>query len=248
MLPVEVAGEQMFLAGMRAEPGRSVPLSSRPPPTSGGAAAQGIGQPARHARGSTAARVAAAHSFALRSMVAPGSNTELQQHLEESALRVLTLFAGADNSIKMPNGQTVGGFQAIAGVHRPFGAEGRAGKGRGPVAAHAGRFDVGSVAIVPPATRQSRWPRPMTDASRVHPKLRSTRYPTAFCMDRRSIYSLIHSSRCKLRYFRLAPRRAKKSCILAACSSCWASSRCSTSANGGCGSGLEIPTHSARMS
>ena len=38
----------------------------------------------------------------------------MQQHLEESALRVLTLFAGADNSIKMPNGQPVGGFQAIA--------------------------------------------------------------------------------------------------------------------------------------
>ena len=60
-----------------------------------------------------AMRATAAHRFALRSV--PGSNTELQQHLEESALRVLTLFAGADNSIKMPNGQTVGGFQAIAG-------------------------------------------------------------------------------------------------------------------------------------
>ncbi|HEY1589066.1 MAG TPA: cytochrome c biogenesis protein ResB, partial [Rhodanobacter sp.] len=37
------------------------------------------------------------------------------QHLEESALRVLTLFAGADSSIGMvQGGQNIGGFQAIA--------------------------------------------------------------------------------------------------------------------------------------
>jgi cytochrome c biogenesis protein len=43
------------------------------------------------------------------------SNAELQQHLEESASRVLTLFAGDDPSLgKAANGQKVGGFQAVA--------------------------------------------------------------------------------------------------------------------------------------
>ena len=60
-----------------------------------------------------ATRAAAAHRFALRSV--PASNADLQQHLEESALRVLTLFAGGDSSVgMMQGGQNIGGFQAIA--------------------------------------------------------------------------------------------------------------------------------------
>jgi cytochrome c biogenesis protein len=60
-----------------------------------------------------ATRAEAAHRFAQRSV--PGSNQELQQHLEESAVRVLTLFAGADASLGTPpRGQAFGGFQAIA--------------------------------------------------------------------------------------------------------------------------------------
>ena len=94
MLPVDVAGEKMFLAGMRAEPGRSVPLPAHS--RRHRRHRQGMDEPARHARKSGHARVPAAHRFALRSV--PGSNTELQQHLEESALRVLTLFAGADKA------------------------------------------------------------------------------------------------------------------------------------------------------
>ncbi|WP_144137978.1 cytochrome c biogenesis protein ResB [Paraburkholderia sp. BCC1884] len=109
MLPVDVAGEKMFLAGMRLNPDDPFRYL-RIPADSGGTVKEWMNL--RATLEDPAARVAAAHSFALRSV--PGSNTELQQHLEESALRVLTLFAGADNSIKMPNGQTVGGFQAIA--------------------------------------------------------------------------------------------------------------------------------------
>jgi cytochrome c biogenesis protein len=110
MLPVDVAGEKMFLAGMRLNPDDPFRYL-RIPADTGGTVKEWMNL--RATLENPAMRAAAAHRFALRSV--PGSNTELQQHLEESALRVLTLFAGADNSVKMPNGQTVGGFQAIAG-------------------------------------------------------------------------------------------------------------------------------------
>jgi cytochrome c biogenesis protein len=110
MLPVDVAGEKMFLAGMRLNPDDPFRYL-RIPADSGGTVKEWMNL--RATLEDPAMRAQAAHRFALRSV--PGSNAELQQHLEESALRVLTLFAGADNTIKMPNGQAVGGFQAIAG-------------------------------------------------------------------------------------------------------------------------------------
>ena len=110
MLPMDVAGEKMFLAGMRNNPNDPFRYL-RIPADTGGTVKEWMNL--RATLENPAMRAAAAHRFALRSV--PGSNTELQQHLEESALRVLNLFAGADNSIKMPNGQTVGGFQAVAG-------------------------------------------------------------------------------------------------------------------------------------
>ena len=110
MLPVDVSGEKMFLAGMRVNPDDPFRYL-RIPADSGGTVKEWMNL--RATLEDPAMRASAAHRFALRSV--PGSNAELQQHLEESALRVLTLFAGADNGIKMPNGQTVGGFQAIAG-------------------------------------------------------------------------------------------------------------------------------------
>ena len=68
--------------------------------------------PVKAALENPATRAAAAHRFALRSV--PASNADLQQHLEESALRVLTLFAGGDSSVgMMQGGQNIGGFQAI---------------------------------------------------------------------------------------------------------------------------------------
>jgi cytochrome c biogenesis protein len=110
MLPVDVAGERMFLAGMRANPDDPFRYL-RIPADAGGTVNEWM--KLRAALEDPALRAQAAHQFALRSV--PGSNQELQQHLEESASRVLTLFAGADSAIgKAPNGQTVGGFQAIA--------------------------------------------------------------------------------------------------------------------------------------
>ncbi|MFT4068778.1 cytochrome c biogenesis protein ResB [Paraburkholderia sp.] len=110
MLPVDVNGEKMFLAGMRLNPDDPFRYL-RIPADSGGTVKEWM-----HLRATLedpAMRATAARQFAQRSV--PGSNPELQQHLEESASRVLTLFAGADSSMKMPNGETPGGFQAVAG-------------------------------------------------------------------------------------------------------------------------------------
>ncbi|MEZ2310200.1 cytochrome c biogenesis protein ResB [Paraburkholderia sp. RCC_158] len=110
MLPVTVGGERFFLAGMRLNPDDPFRYL-RIPADSGGTVKEWMNL--RATLENPGARAQAARRFAQRSV--PEANTELQQHLEESALRVLTLFAGADTSVKMPNGQPVGGFQAIAG-------------------------------------------------------------------------------------------------------------------------------------
>ncbi|CAH2795367.1 MAG: Cytochrome c-type biogenesis protein Ccs1/ResB [uncultured Paraburkholderia sp.] len=109
MLPVDVGGEKMFLAGMRVNPDDPFRYLRIPADTGGTVKAW---MNLRATLENPDMRTAAAHRFALRSV--PGSNPELQQHLEESVLRVLTLFAGADSSVKMPGGQAAGGFQAIA--------------------------------------------------------------------------------------------------------------------------------------
>jgi cytochrome c biogenesis protein len=59
-----------------------------------------------------ATRAEAAHRFALRSV--PQENADLQKHLEDSANRVLNLFAGADKLGAGENPQINGGFQSIA--------------------------------------------------------------------------------------------------------------------------------------
>jgi cytochrome c biogenesis protein len=110
MLPVDVNGEKMFLAGMRVNPDDPFRYL-RIPADSGGTLKEWMNL--RATLEDPNERAIAAHQFAQRSV--PGSNPELQQHLEESALRVLTLFSGADSSMKMPNGESLGGFQAIAG-------------------------------------------------------------------------------------------------------------------------------------
>ena len=110
MLPVDVGGEKMFLAGMRVNPDDPFRYL-RIPADQGGTVNEWMNL--RAALENPAMRAAAAHRFAQRSV--PASNADLQQHLEESALRVLTLFAGADSSIgMMQGGQNIGGFQAIA--------------------------------------------------------------------------------------------------------------------------------------
>ncbi|MGF6808916.1 cytochrome c biogenesis protein [Paraburkholderia sp. Clong3] len=110
MLPVDVNGEKMFLAGMRLNPDDPFRYL-RIPADSGGTLKEWMNL--RATLEDPNQRAIAAHQFAQRSV--PVSNAELQQHLEESALRVLTLFAGADSSMKMPSGETLGGFQAVAG-------------------------------------------------------------------------------------------------------------------------------------
>ncbi|HEY1998073.1 cytochrome c biogenesis protein ResB [Paraburkholderia sp.] len=110
MLPVDVGGERMFLAGVRVNPDDPFRYL-RIPADAGGTVKEWMNL--RAALENPAQRAAAAHRFAQRSV--PASNGDLQQHLEESALRVLTLFAGADNGLGiLQDGKPIGGFQAIA--------------------------------------------------------------------------------------------------------------------------------------
>jgi cytochrome c biogenesis protein len=109
MLPVDVGGERVFLAGMRMNPDDPFRYLRIPADAAG---TVNEWMKLRAALEDPAVRAQAAHQFAQRSVQ---SNADLQQHLEESASRVLTLFAGADPAIgKAPDGQTIGGFQAIA--------------------------------------------------------------------------------------------------------------------------------------
>ncbi|SEK03218.1 cytochrome c biogenesis protein ResB [Paraburkholderia diazotrophica] len=109
MLPVDVGGERVFLAGMRTNPDDPFRYLRIPADTAG---TVNEWMKLRAALEDPAIRAQAARQFAQRSVQ---SNAELQQHLEESASRVLTLFAGGDPAIgKAPDGQTIGGFQAIA--------------------------------------------------------------------------------------------------------------------------------------
>ena len=108
MLPVDVQGQQMFLAGMRLSPNDPFRYL-RIPADEQSSIKQWMNL--RAALETPAMRAEAAHRFAARSV--PGANAELQKHLEESASRVLNLFAGADES-GTPGVTQPGGFQAIA--------------------------------------------------------------------------------------------------------------------------------------
>jgi cytochrome c biogenesis protein len=112
MLPVDVQGQPMFLAGMRVSPNDPFRYL-RIPADEQSSIKQWMNL--RAALETPAMRAEAAHRFAMRSV--PEANKDLQKHLEESASRVLNLFAGADDTGASPaaSGQTVGGFQAIAG-------------------------------------------------------------------------------------------------------------------------------------
>ena len=108
MLPVEIGGSRMFLAGMRVNPDDPFRYLRIP--------ADSAGTPRewmllRAAFADPKLREAAAERFAARSV--PGANAQLQQHLRESASRVLALFAGAD-APPGASAQTAAGFQAVA--------------------------------------------------------------------------------------------------------------------------------------
>ena len=114
MLPVDVQGQPMFLAGMRLSPNDPFRYL-RIPADEQSSIKQWMNL--RAALETPAMRDEAARRFAKRSV--PEANPELQKHLEESASRVLNLFAGADESgvaaVPGQPGATLGGFQAIAG-------------------------------------------------------------------------------------------------------------------------------------
>jgi cytochrome c biogenesis protein len=114
MLPVDVQGQQMFLAGMRLSPNDPFRYL-RIPADEQSSVKQWMNL--RAALETPAMRNEAARRFAQRSV--PEANAELQKHLEESASRVLNLFAGADETgvaaVPGQPGAVLGGFQAIAG-------------------------------------------------------------------------------------------------------------------------------------
>ncbi|WP_070107737.1 cytochrome c biogenesis protein ResB [Burkholderia plantarii] len=111
MLPVEVGGDRVFLAGVRASPNDPFRYLRIPAD-----ADDSIDEwmRIRAALEDPAVRAEAARRFAQGSL--PDADAALRTRLNDSALRVLTLFAGADaSSGRQPDGDPVGGFQAVAG-------------------------------------------------------------------------------------------------------------------------------------
>ncbi len=110
MLPVEVDGARFFLAGMRTTPNDPFRYLRIPADEHGSVKEWMM---LRAALDDPSLRAQAAHRFAQRSIA--DANAQLRAHLEESATRVLTLFAGADSSPgSVAPGQPPGGFQSIA--------------------------------------------------------------------------------------------------------------------------------------
>lgn len=111
MLPVEVGGDRMFLAGMRVSPNDPFRYL-RIPADADDSIAEWMR--IRAALEDPAVRAEAAARFAQASL--PGADAGLRTRLDDSALRVLTLFAGADaSSGHQADGAPMGGFQAVAG-------------------------------------------------------------------------------------------------------------------------------------
>jgi cytochrome c biogenesis protein len=110
MLPVDIGGERMFLAGVRASPNDPfrylrIPADSQD--------TLGEWMRLRAALEDPAVRTEAARRFAQHSL--PGAEAGLRERLNDSAVRVLTLFAAADDSVgRGADGQPLGGFQAVA--------------------------------------------------------------------------------------------------------------------------------------
>ncbi|WP_206950890.1 cytochrome c biogenesis protein ResB [Trinickia acidisoli] len=110
MLPVEVDGARYFLAGMRTTPNDPFRYLRIPADDQGSMKEWML---LRAALENPDMRAQAAHRFAQRAVA--DSNPELRAHLEESAARVLNLFAGADSSAgASAPGAAPGGFQSIA--------------------------------------------------------------------------------------------------------------------------------------
>jgi len=197
MLPVDVSGEKMFLAGMRIQSGRSVPLSahSRRPGRHG----QGMDEPARDAGESGHARYRRTpFRTALGAGIERGS---VSKHLEESALRVTDPLCRR----RQQHRHRCRAARISAASRRSR----RSLTGRCRRASRKRLLRCCcACSRVRPGTCGN-WPvsRPASPTSRRRQtaacsfRARLTQYLTAFCMVRRSIYNSTHSGRCKLRYF-----------------------------------------------
>jgi len=109
MVPVEIDGARLFLAGMRSSPDAPFRYLRIPADSAG---TMNEWMRLRAAFQDPALRAQAAQRFAARSVP---DNKVLQQHLQDSALRVLTLFAGGDHpGVKATDPLDAGGFQAVA--------------------------------------------------------------------------------------------------------------------------------------
>lgn len=110
MLPMDVDGERMFLAGVRLAPDEPFRYLRIPADTEGTLKQWML---LRAALEDPTLRAEAAERFAQRSVA--DQNAELRSHLRESAQRVLDLFAGGEQgAAKTQAGQPDAGFQAIA--------------------------------------------------------------------------------------------------------------------------------------
>lgn len=109
MAPTTIDGESVILAGMRTAP--DAPFRYlRIPADADASVAEWMRL--RAALADPALRAAAAESFARRTGSAGGP--EMVQQLRDSALRVLSLFAGADPAGKAADNAPAGGFTAVA--------------------------------------------------------------------------------------------------------------------------------------
>ncbi|PCE29693.1 cytochrome c biogenesis protein ResB [Burkholderia ubonensis] len=110
MLPVDMGGERVFLAGVRASPNDPFRYMRIP---ADGQDSIGEWMRLRAALEDPAVRTEAAARFAQRSL--PDSEAALRGRLQDSASKVLTLFAASDDSAgRGIDGQPLGGFQAVA--------------------------------------------------------------------------------------------------------------------------------------
>jgi cytochrome c biogenesis protein len=110
MLPVDMGGDRVFLAGVRDTPNDPFRYM-RIPADSNDSLDEWMRL--RAALEDPAVRTQAAASFAQRSL--PSADATLRARLQDSATKVLTLFAGADDGVgRAANGQPIGGFQAVA--------------------------------------------------------------------------------------------------------------------------------------
>lgn len=175
----------------------------------------------------------------------PQENVELQKHLEESALRVLNLFAGADaNGAPSANGQINGGFQSIAAFIDKSVPKGEQEKAAGLLMRmlEGAMWDVWQM-----SREQNALPDAKVDEkSTAFVQASINALSDSFLYGSPVFLQLDSFKQVQASVFQLTRAPGKKWCILAAF--CWssASSRCSMSVNAGSGSGSKIQGKAAR--